>query len=322
MATTRVSYAGGDGPHFSVPALVKAPTLIRSIVYKMLDQESFVGDILRDAGTTESGAFVYSEGTPLFVNDVTPIVNKGGEIPVTTAAVGTPVPGSTVKRAMGIEITEEDRDRNNYDAVNTQLTQLRNTFDRDWNAAFLQVALSRLSTFASAATAVVGGWGAGDATTANAQYIRSDLAKATQVIQLADADTSNGTGQMKFGFSPDTLVINPVQQTQFILSREVQQLFTGNSSAQNAMLADSPARRLPVALFGLTVWVTWQMPAGQALLLQRKRIGGIINEKPLTTTPLYRINQRQVWRSDTDRRSAAFIDQPKAGLLLTGLNGA
>lgn len=319
---TRASGFAGDGPRISVPALIKAPTMIQRIVYKMTDQQFFVDQILRDAGDAPSGTFVFYEGTPLFVNDVTPIVNQGAEIPVTSANMGNPTPGWTVKRALGIEITEEMRDRNDYDAVNTQLRQLKNTFDRDWNAAFLASVLAKAPTLQSASHLTAGGWAAGDNVTATKQFVRTDLATAQQVIQLADADSANGTGTQKFGFFPTDLVIHPNAATSLMTSREFQALFVGNVADQAALLADTPVQRLPQKIMGLNIWVSWQMPAAQALVLQRKVLGGIINEKQLTTTPLYRINQKQVWRSDTDRRSAVFIDQPKAAVLITNIDGS
>jgi hypothetical protein len=66
---------------------------------------------------------------------------------------------------------------------------------------------------------------------------------------------------------------------------------------------------------------SWQMPANKALLLQAKTIGGIADERPLHATPMReQANNTETFRSNVIRRSAIFIDQPKAGIVLTGVD--
>jgi len=311
---TQTMYGSGDGPRLTVAAMVKSPTIIPNIILSMRQQMFFTDQILRSEGSAPSGAFVYYASTPLSTSDSPPIVAEGGEIPLTLGQLGTPLTGRTVKRALGVGITEEMQNRNNYGQVDIQLTQLRNGFGITWNSVFVTAALAAVTGFQTFATA--GSW---TTSTATNGFIRNDLSKAIQRIRLADADTSNGTGQQKFGFAPDTLIINPVQLTSLYVSPEMQAYWVGNAAERNPVLGDDPYQLLPVNIFGLRTYVTWQMPSGTALVLQSKRVGGYVDERPFFVQPRQYDPNRETYRWNAIRQSGMFIDQPQAIISITGL---
>ena len=313
MATTTTGYSY-DGPRLTVAAMIKSPTVIPNIILSMRDQMFFTDNILRAAGTAPSGAFVYYASTPLTTADTPPIVAEGGEIPLTLGQLGTPSTGRTVKRALGVAITEEMQNRNDYGAVDVQLTQLRNGFGITWNGAFITAALAAVTGFQTYATA--GSW---TSSTAAQGFIRNDISKAIQRIRLADADTSNGTGIQKFGFAPDTLIINPVQYTSLLISPEMQSYWVGNAATNNPVLGDDPFTLLPTPIFGLRTYVTWQMTAGTALILQSKRVGGYVDERPFMVQPRQYDPNRETYRWNALRQSGIFVDQPQAIISITGL---
>ena len=116
MATVSM-FSSGDGPRLTVSAMIKSPTVIPNIILSMRDQMFFTDNVLRAAGTAPSGAFVYYASTPLTTSDSPPIVAEAGEIPLTLGQLGTPLTGRTTKRALGVAITEEMQNRNDYGAV-------------------------------------------------------------------------------------------------------------------------------------------------------------------------------------------------------------
>lgn len=313
MATVSM-FTSSDGPRLTVAAMIKSPTVIPNIILSMQQQMFFTDNILRSAGTAPSGAFVYYASTPLVTADAPPVIAEAGEIPLTLGQLGTPQTGRTTKRALGVAITEEMQNRNDYGAVDIQLTQLRNQFGITWNGQFVTAALAAVTGFQTYATA--GSW---TTSTAAQGFIRNDLAKAIQRIRLADADTTNGTGVQKFGFAPDTLIINPVQYTSLLVSPEMQSYWVGNAAERNPVLGDDPFMLLPTPIFGLRTYVTWQLASGTALVLQSKRVGGYVDERPFFVQPRQYDPNRETYRWNAIRQSGIFIDQPQAIISITGL---
>jgi hypothetical protein len=313
-----------DGPRLTVAAAVKQSKVIPALVLDMMNQQYLTDIILRDAGTTESGSVLYFQSTPLFPNDTSQIVAEFGEIPVTLGQIGNPLVARTYKRALGMVVSYESERRNNWDQVATSMRQIRNGLTRDWNAYFLAGLLAAVPTLQSSSHTIAGGWASGDNTTLNAQYVRKDLAVATKSIALADSDTVSPlpyTGTNKFGFVADTMIIHPNEAQSLMTSREFQALFLGDTAGESALLAETPVQRLPKRILGLNTFVSWQMTAGQALVLQSKVIGGIVDEVPLQATPMRDDQDHQYFRSNVYRQSATFIDQPRAGVLITNVDG-
>ena len=56
--------------------------------------------------------------------------------------------------------------------------------------------------------------------------------------------------------------------------------------------------------------------SAKALRRVGKTVGGIGDERPLRSTPMYEDPNRESWRSNTVRQSAIVIDQPKAACLI------
>lgn len=297
-----------DGPRLTVNLMIKNPKLIPARILSMMDQAFFVDQILRNAGSNDSGVVQYHESTPQFANDGTTVVKEFGEIPVTTGDMGKPQAAHVVKRAMALMISREMIDRNNVDRVNTQLTQIKNTFARDWEAAFLAQVRAKLPTMASTAS---GAWSAASTT-----GVRKDLADALLAIQLASTDAADTTGKNKLGFDPDTIVLNHAVATYMALNDDMNKYFVYDRTAQ----APAESFTLPGLLFGrFKVIKSWQLDNDSAIVVESKTIGGISDERPISSTPLYEDKPRETFRSDVVRSSAVFIDQPKAGIVITGI---
>lgn len=292
-----------DGFRITVNTLIKRPTVIRERILSLANQQFMVDEVLRHVQDIPSGVVLYNESTPLYANTGPSVVAEGGEIPLVTANLGTPKSARSVKRAFGIEFTEEMRRRNDMDRVNTSLQQVINSMKVAWEDTFLAQAYAAFTTIASGTP-----W-------ATATTVRRTLANAMLAIQLADADTVDQTGVQKFGFQPDTLIMHHSRAMDLALNDDMNKYFVGSDRTASA---DKLA--LSGLLFGqFRVVKSWRVPPTQALLVEAKTVGGIADERPLDVTPLYENKNTETWRANVLRQSALFIDQPKAGLLLTGI---
>lgn len=312
MATNIISVQ--DGPRLTVSLLLKSPTLIPKRILNMMDQQFLVDSVLRKGSDAPSGAVVFFQSTPLFSNDNPQVVDEFGEIPTTNGSLGTPLVARTVRRAIGLRVSKTMVDRNNVDAVNTQIVQIRNTMVRSWEDAFFSAMVANTSTqVVTTGTA----WGA------SGSHIRQDVNAAKFLIKNAAADAA---GNQKFGYVPDTLVISTETEFDFLNSTEVSTPYVGNIADQNLLFTG----KLPNKFLDLDVLVSWRLanyaPSG-ALVCQRQVLGGISDERPLQATPMYGEGNgpnggpTESWRTDTTRASAIFIDQPLAACWIAGVNG-
>lgn len=301
-----------DGQRTTVNAMMKSPRIIPRRILKMLDQEFLTDVILRNAGGNNSGVVRYWESTPLFANVDAAVVSEFGQIPVTTGNLGKPKVAHVEKRGLGVRVSREMRDRNDVDAVNTQIIQVRNTMTRTWEDAFLTQFLANPNVHTTAASTP---W-SGTSTT-----IRKDINTARFTIKNSAADVA---GKQKFGFVPNLLVLPMESETDFLDSDEVSKPYVGNIASSNLQYTG----KLPNRFLNLDVVVSWRLgdlAPGTAILLERKTVGGYSDERVLQATPMYgegggpNGGPNESWRSDTTRGSALFVDQPLAASLITGI---
>lgn len=291
-----------DGQKLTVSALVKDPTLIPRRILDIANNMFVADKILRPGPSLPSGVAKYFESTPMFADDDVAIVEEFGQIPVGRNSLGDVKFLRAVKRALAVLISQEMINRNDVDAVNTQINQVRNTMVKGIDDAAMGTILGNASVNTIAASAA---W------SSSTSKIRLDLADA--IKSVADSTDANGGN---FGFTPDTLVINTTAQADFLSSDDVAKVFVGNVADQNPLLLG----KLGPNFFGLDVMVTRSATlAGKALVLERGTVGFISDERPLQATPLYEDRPTETWRSDTVRASAIGIDQPKAACIITGI---
>lgn len=298
-----------DGPRVTVSALVASPTIIPARIISDLSKEFITDFILRKLPRSASGVYEYEESVPYFASGSAAIVEEFGEIPTISGNVGSRKVAFTVKRALAMLISQEMKDRNDIDAVNRQIKQIRNTMVRAWETAFLQTIIGHpdINTVAAAFA-----WSNASST------IRKDLLLAATAVENSAPTTDVDN---YFGFSADTLIIGRVTRNDLLASTDFNNMFSKDGPlAQNNT---NYTGQLPGRFFNVDkIMVSREMDRlypGKALLLEAKTIGGIGDERPLQTTPLKRNDDNETWRSNTVRRSAIVIDQPKAGCVITGV---
>lgn len=295
-----------DGPRITVAAMVKQPTVIPKRILSDLQQEFIADAILRRLPPTASGAYVYEESTPLFASGDAPIVGEFGEIPVISGRMGSRRVAVTVKRALAVQVSQEMINRNDVDGVNTQIKQVRNTFVRTWETNFLNALLLHPDVHHITAGAP---WD--DPVSA----IREDLVEGTSTIENSVLDDAVADEDF-FGFSPNTLVIGRLTRDALMLSDDFNKAYVDNKADESVLYTG----KLPGRFFNVDAFMVSRemdrLAPGKAILLERKTVGGIGDERPLRSTPLYEDKNRETWRTNTVRQSAVVIDQPKAACII------
>ena len=294
-----------DAPRITVNELLKDPLVIPALILDMTQNEFVMDSVLRMGGAAPSGAVRYSESTPLYADDYPEIRPEFGEVPVVPTSIGIPRVVFTHERAMAIMLSDEMRRRQAVDPVTRQLMQVKNTMVYSWNTAFYSavVANSSIQTLAVSNT-----WASAAAT------IRADLAQACFLIENANIVSPSGVTQW-LGFEADTLIINHGTKNTLLQSSTFAAPYIGDIASENLLYTG----KLPQKIFNLDVLVSRQVPAGNAIVMQRKRAGFFADELPYVAGPLYRDEPRKTWRSDTQRASAIGLDQPLAICLLSGV---
>lgn len=296
-----------DGPRITVAAMVKSPTIIPKRILSSLENQFIADSILRKLPPTQSGAYVYEESTPLFAEGEAPIVAEFGEIPVISGRVGARRVATTVKRALAVQVSETMEKRNDIDGVRTQIQQVKNTFIRTWETAFLTGLLNHPDVHTMPTTAPWDGVGSA---------IREDLIEATALIEDSSVDDMP---EDWFGFSPNTMVIGKNVRDALMLSDDFNKAYVDNIADESILYTGKlPGRFFNVDAFLISREMDRLAP-DSAILLERKTVGGIGDERPLRATPLYEDKPRETKRTDVSRQSAIVIDQPKAACVITNV---
>jgi hypothetical protein len=209
------------------------------------------------------------------------------------------------ERAMAIMVSDEMRRRQAIDPVTRQLLQVKNTMVYSWNTAFYSAVVANASI---QTLAVANPWASAAATT------RSDIAQAVYLIENANIVSPSGVTQW-LGFEADTMIINHGTKNTLLQSSTFAAPYIGDIASENLQYTGV----LPNKIFNLDVLVSRQVPAGNAIIMQRHRAGFYADELPFVAGPLYREENRKTWRSDAQRSSAIGLDQPLAVALLSGV---
>lgn len=299
-----------DSPRVTVAAMIKQPTVIPRRILSTLQNEFIADSLLRRLPPTQSGAYVYEESTPLYAEGDAPVVAEFGEIPVISGRTGARKVAVTVKRALAVQVSIEMKNRNDVDSVNTQVTQVKNTFVRTWETAFLNALLNHPDIHVMTAGA---NWDD------PASALREDLVEATSTIENSNLSNTPTTREDYFGFSPNTLVMGRLVRDALMLSDDFNKAYVDNKASESVLYTG----KLPGRFFNVDAFMVSRemdrLAPGKAVLLERNVVGGIGDERPLRSTPLYEDRPRETWRTDTVRQSAVVIDQPKSACIISGI---
>lgn len=303
-----------EGPRITVNSMIKDPLLIRARMTSMIQQQFIMEALLRKAPAAEAGVIIYNESTPLFADDDASVIAEAAEIPLVMGQDGVPKAAYTIKTGMGIEITREMRDRNRIDMVNVRMEQVRNTIIRHWERRLFDAfdaavpAANILNLDAGGTGFATNNWYSG-----SAPKIRENVLDVLQLV--AEAEVPNQDDNY-FGFVADTAVISTRTATAMMKDDDWRKVYEGSPLAtQNPFYTG----QLQKGAMGLN-WLTSRfMSDDVAYFLQTKVVGGYSDERAMNTSALYEDRDREIWRANTVRRTAVFVDQPYAVAKVTAL---
>ncbi|NKS52530.1 hypothetical protein GS500_04530 [Rhodococcus hoagii] len=307
---TRTVVSGSDGAAMTVADFLANPLLIPTKLKKLLENQFIAEALFRNAGANTSGIFAYHEGDPSFLADDIDELAEFAEIAVSNASRGTPKVVFSTKRGKGVRVTLDMIRKNQIDDVNRQITALKNTFIRTNDRAAKSV-LANVPSFP-----VSTAW---DVTNSRP---RRDIADAIfEISQAAPNVSEGGSDDEGYEFAADTIVMNPALMPILMDNDDLLKVYRGNIADKNIAYVGA----LPETIHNLNVIVSKAWPADRALILERGTIGFYGDARPLTFTELYPEGNgpnggpRETWRSDATQERGMALDQPKAGLWLTGL---
>lgn len=301
-----------DGSRLTVSDLIGNPMWIPSKLAELMRNQFIAETLLRNAGGNANGIVAYRQSNPMFLDADVQDIAEGGEIPVTSGKLGTPMTAFASKKGLGVRVTREMRDENNINYVNTQMMALQQTFiranDRSAKALFSSSAVPTI--------AVADAWDTADGKP------RFDIATAVETVTVSAPTTQQGgSADEYFGFVPDTIVMHPGLRPVLMDNDEFSKVFIGNIANESIAYTGM----WPGDIFGLTPLLSRTWPIDKALILQRGVVGFYSDTRPMEFTGLYPEGNgpnggpTETWRSDATIKRALGLDQPTAAVWLTGL---
>ena len=298
-----------DVSKVTVNDLVKSPTRVPNLIKSLVRDNDISPWMLREGPTAAGGAVVYDETPiPLYASDDGEIVAEFGEIPMASAPMRTSITRSTTKRGLGLMISKEMQTRNDMGRVQDEITMVRNRLVRTRERVFFD-AIFAASTNVIPAGNATGGWLSGTTS------IVADLADA--MYEIAQEQPAGAIEEERLGYSANTLIIHPSYQFSLIDNTEINNIFAGSP------LADEQLRykgKLPKKFMNLDILMSWSCPFTTAIVCQRKAMGFISTEWPLSGSPMRYDEDTQSWRTNFSYRDLVAIDNPKAVCLIQNID--
>lgn len=301
-----------DGPRLTVSEMVGNPLFIPTKIKELLTNVFITQTLFRDGGANKNGLVAYRQGDPIFLDGEPEDVAEFGEIPVAAGRKGTAQFAVANKKGLGVGVSKEMIDENDVDEVNRQITMLVNTFKRSDDRVFRALMQSNVVPTMAASAA----W---DTTNGNP---RGDIARGMEkVINAAPSIAEGGSAEEWFGFEPDTMVMNPGLFPILLDNDKFNKIYQGNIANENiAYTGKLPGKVLNLDVLGARGW-----PMDRIWVGQKKVPGFYSDTRPFQVTGLYPAGNgpnggpTESHRCDATRKTAYALDQPKAGIWITGL---
>lgn len=316
MADTLVPvYSSNDGPRITMAELMNAPAVIPTKILDTTNGQFFIQEVLRPGPAVPSGTVTFHESEPMYM-DADPMKrSEWGTITMGVENVGVPVVLHTQEMARAFRVSDEEIRRGKTDVVQRRMKKIGNNFASAYESIFLAAFLTNGSIPQMLAS---GSWLNTTASSAGTG-IFYDFEHAQFNISNADADSDDGTGVQKFQWEADTIVLNTKVAKALTLNPDITKVLqVGNVADQQGVLTG----KFNQTFGGLRVITSWKMPPDQAIFVQSGDVGFISDEVPFNVTGMYRVNERKLWRADASRSSVVGIDQPKAAVIVHGIDGS
>lgn len=306
-----------NATQITVDYLLKNPTVLARRFREDLSQKGYITEALLQGGyPVVGGSIRFNRDESLFPDDESgrrtyEIVAEGARFPIIGPLEPSEQVEKSAKHGLRMFVTDEQRLRNTVPQVDKDLRYLKNELIDYVDNLFMQKFLTDTGVPTYNVVTGAGSGGASGTITGfsgaawgmTGMGILQDLVKAKSLMT-----------NLRRGFKPDTLVINDDKVANFMAHQELHKYFI-NAGAQAPIFTG----QLPGQIAGLDILYSPYVPTGQAIVMQRKAIGGYGDERPETLNVLPFNEEREIWEIKASRMMVYFIDEPKAAVKLTNI---
>lgn len=299
-----------DGGSVTVADLKGNPLWIPTKIVSLLEGAFIEDEFLRDEGPNINGLVAFRKSTPLFLDDEPSDMVEFEEIPVAAGRLGTPAIAVGVRKALGVRVSKDMIDENQMGAVQSQITQVVNTFIRSRVRA-----LRALLTDPDIPEIPAGAaWD-----TSNGKP-RRDIANAMEEIGTASlsGDIDN---EDSFGLVPDSLGLSTSLTPVLMDNDNFLDVYKDSLAPEDMRYTGT----LPKRVMGLAAHQSPYWDKTRVLVAVSKTLGFRSDSRPLQSTGLYpegggpNGGPTESWRSDTSAKRTMGVDQPFAACWITGV---
>lgn len=283
------------GDVLDINRFLNTPTLIQRAL-RTIAQQRFIGDfILSGRGDSAGGAVLFEQNESIYPDRSVESIEPGAEYPTTTVGTGPGLIAAIKKWGLDVPVTDEAIARFRFDVVGRAMQKLVNGVVKQVDTVALAAVASAVTQTQAAGTA----W-------ATSTHILRDLLTAKATI--------NALNQ---GYDADTVVVDDLTWAKLMSDATI-------AAGLRRENPDNPiyTGNLP-EIAGLTIAVTPNLTsAGTALVLDRKVLGSMIDEVPLTSRSIRQDDGPKVvegWILRAKRQVVPIVQEPNAAVSITGI---
>jgi len=296
-----------NSPQISVDYLLKNPRVLDRRFREDLGQNGYITEALLQGGyPVVGGAIRFNRDESQLPDSESgrrtyEIVAEGARFPIIGPLQPEEEVEKSAKHGLRMFVTEEQRIRNQVPQVDKDLRYLKNELIDYVDNLFMQKFLTDPGVPQFNVTSAAGF--SGGAWTRTGLGVLNDLVVAKSKMTA-----------LRRGFRPDTILINDDKVPFFLAHEELHAQFQGSGASAPIFTG-----QLPNQLAGMDILYTPFVPSGQAIVMQRKALGGYGDERPEGIKVLPFNEEREIYEIKASRMMAYFIDEPNAAVKLNGI---
>lgn len=274
---------------------LQSPARVRRVVQELTNQR-FIADVIFGTGPRATGGAVeYDQVTAsdLFLDRDVQEIAPGADYPDLTDTAPTPKMAGVKKWGGRAGITDEQRDRNQWNIANRETTKLGNTIIRK---------VDRVAVATLEAAPILTDSGSNWSNPSTGDPI-GDIVVGRQLSHGLD-----------MGYELDTVLINSQEEASLLAIKTFRESLS--DASKDAIVRGANLGKV----MRMDFIVSNQVTPGTAYLLQRRMVGGISDEVPLQVKTYREEKADKTWIQGS-RRLVPYVTDPKAVVKLTGLHG-
>jgi hypothetical protein len=283
-----------SGDNLTVSRFLNSPQLVQRTL-RTLAQQRFIADsVLQGRPGTSGGAVLVETSETIFAQGTPEAIEPGGEFPLSLVNTGIGQLLAVTKWGLDTVVTDEAIERQNFDPVMRAITKLVNSIVKQVDS----VAMSAINTAVTQTSAAAGLW------STSTTLVREIAAAVAGIVDLNQ------------GYDPDTVVVSRTAGAYLTANDKVLSLLPRErDNVTSGPVYTGVLNRL----MNLDIMTTPNLPVNTlALVLDRKVLGGMAEEVPLTSRSI-RQEENERWRLRAKRVVVPFIQEPNAAWKITGV---